>query len=185
MVLRLIRTSWSWLRHVFADGGYACPKLRGALKGKGDWPTEFTKQSDAAQGFEALPRRWVVERTFAWLGRSRRLAKDWEASISSAEAWLLIAHICGIVRRLVRLHAGPTELCVRLSARLCTFSGQVRVQKMPSFAMNVSASSRGMTTPPMSSTSSHLRRCDQYPSRTSSSLPGGFSRAIGASVFGR
>lgn len=71
------------------------------------------------------------------------------------------------------------------SARLCTFFVQVQVQKMPSLAMNSSASLRGRMTPPMSSTSSHLRRCDQYPSLTSSRLPVGFSLAIGASVSSR
>jgi transposase len=105
MGLRPIRTSWPWLRHVFADGGYAGPKLRGALKGHGAWRIEIIKRSDAARGFEVLPRRWVVERTFAWLGRCRRLAKHWEASISSAEAWLLIAHIRIMIRRLARFHA--------------------------------------------------------------------------------
>jgi transposase len=43
------------------------------------------------KGFQLLPRRWVVERTFAWLGRSRRLAKDFEATIASATAWVLLA----------------------------------------------------------------------------------------------
>jgi transposase len=110
MVLRSIRKSWPWLRHVFADGGYAGPKLRGALKDQGDWRIEIIKRSDAARGFEVLPRRWVVERTFAWLGRCRRLAKDWEASISSAEAWLLIAHIRTMTRRLARFYAASVEL---------------------------------------------------------------------------
>ena len=84
-------------------GRYAGPKLRGALKDQGDWRIEIIKRSDAARGFEVLPRRWVVERTFAWLGRCRRLAKDWEASVASAEAWLLIAHIRIMIRRLARV----------------------------------------------------------------------------------
>jgi len=83
------------------DGGYAGPKLREALIGIGQWTIEIVKRSDGAKGFEVLPRRWVVERTFAWLGRCRRLAKDWEKSIESAEAWVLIAHI----RRVTRLRA--------------------------------------------------------------------------------
>ena len=90
------------LRHVFADGGYAGPKLRDALIGIGRWTIQIVKRSDTAEGFEVLPRRWVVERTFAWLGRCRRLAKDWEKTIESAEAWLLIAHIRCISRRLAR-----------------------------------------------------------------------------------
>ena len=55
-----------------------------------------------AGGFEVLPRRWVVERTFAWLGRCRRLAKDWEKSVASSEAWINIAHIRLTTRRLAR-----------------------------------------------------------------------------------
>jgi transposase len=101
-VLASIRKSCPWLRHIFADGGYAGPKLRGALDRIGEWTLQIVKRSDAAQGFEVIPRRWVVERTFAWLGRCRRLAKDWEKSIASAEAWIDIAHIRLTTRRLAR-----------------------------------------------------------------------------------
>ena len=90
------------LRHVFADGGYAGPKLRDALKAIGRWTVQIVKRSDTAQGFEVLPRRWVVERTLAWLGRCRRLSKDWEKSIASAQAWILIAHIRRVTRNLPR-----------------------------------------------------------------------------------
>jgi transposase len=91
------------LRHMFADGGYAGPKLRDALVGLGRWTLQIVKRSDTPNGFEVLPRRWVIERTFAWLGRCRRLTRDWEKSIESAEAWVLIAHI----RRMTRLLAKP------------------------------------------------------------------------------
>jgi len=101
-VLNSIRYANPWLRHVFADGGYAGPKLRGALNKIGDWTLEIVKRSDTAEGFEVLPRRWVVERTFAWLGRCRRLAKEWDRSIASAEAWIDIAHIRVTTRRLAR-----------------------------------------------------------------------------------
>ena len=74
----------------FADGGYAGPKLNGRLAKIGKWTMQIVKRPDAAKGFELLPRRWVVERTFAWLGRCRRLAKDFEATIASATAWLLL-----------------------------------------------------------------------------------------------
>lgn len=100
-VLREVARRYPLLRHLFADGGYAGPKLRHALQALGRWTLQIVKRSDTAEGFELLPRRWVVERTFAWLGRCRRLAKDWEKSIASAEAWLLIAHI----RRMTRLLA--------------------------------------------------------------------------------
>ena len=101
-VLQSIRHSFPWLRHVFVDGGYAGPKLRRALQKIGEWTMEIVKRSGTAQGFEVIPRRWVVERTFAWLGRCRRLAKDWEKSIASAEAWIVIAHIRLVTRRLAR-----------------------------------------------------------------------------------
>ena len=93
---------WPWLRHVFADGGRAGSKLEEALAKAGRWTLEIVKRSDAAKGFELLPRRWVVERTLAWLNRNRRLAKDFEATIESAKAWLMIASTKLMIRRLVR-----------------------------------------------------------------------------------
>jgi transposase len=101
-VLAEARYRFPFMRHVFADGGYAGQKLRGALTKIGEWTLEVIKRSDIAKGFELLPRRWVVERTFAWLGRSRRLAKDWERTLESALAWLFIAHIRTLTRRLAR-----------------------------------------------------------------------------------
>ena len=65
-----------------------------------EWTIEIIKRSDTVKGFEVLRRRWVVERTFAWLGRSRRLSKDWEKSIASTEAWIFVAHIRLLTRRL-------------------------------------------------------------------------------------
>jgi transposase len=106
-VLNSIRARWPWLRHVFADGGYAGPKLKDALRRIGGWNVQIVKRSDTAKGFEVLPRRWVVERTFAWLGRCRRLAKDWEKSIASAEAWVFVAHIRLVTRRLARYCYAP------------------------------------------------------------------------------
>jgi len=101
-VLKAVAARYPMLRHIFADGGYAGPKLRDALKAIGRWTVQIVKRSDTAQGFEVLPRRWVVERTLAWLGRCRRLSKDWEKSIASAEAWITIAHIRRVTRHLAR-----------------------------------------------------------------------------------
>ena len=101
-VLKSLRYRFPWLRHIFADGGYAGDKLRHAMKGNGDWTIEIIKRSDTAKGFEVLPRRWVVERTFAWLGRCRRLAKDWERSIESSTAWAFVANIRLLTRRIAR-----------------------------------------------------------------------------------
>ena len=90
------------LRHIFADGGHAGPRLREALKQIGRWTVKIVKRPDSAEGVEVPPRRWVVERTLAWLGRCRRLSKDWEKSIASAEAWVLIAHIRRVTRYLAK-----------------------------------------------------------------------------------
>src|SRR6202012_2414454 len=94
--------AFPWLRHVFADGGYAGEKLRRTPSRLGRWTLDIVKRSDTAQGFQPLPRRWVVERTIAWLNRNRRLAKDFEATIESAQAWLFIASVKLLSRRIAR-----------------------------------------------------------------------------------
>ena len=101
-LVKAIRYRFPWLRHLFADGAYAGPKLREALCGHGEWNIEIIKRCDTAKGFVVLPRRWVVERTFAWLGRCRRLAKDWERNIEVSTAWTLVASIRLMTRRLAR-----------------------------------------------------------------------------------
>jgi transposase len=102
LVLASIKSAFPWLRHIFADGAYAGEKLAQALAPLGDWALEIVKRSDAAKGFVLLPRRWVVERTFAWLNRNRRLAKDFEELVASASAWIMIASVKMIMRRLAR-----------------------------------------------------------------------------------
>lgn len=102
LVLALIRHAFPWLRHVFADAAYAGDKLKQALSRLGDWVIQIIKRSDAAKGFQLLPRRWVVERTIAWLNRNRRLAKDFEASIESATVWIYIASVKLLSHRLAR-----------------------------------------------------------------------------------
>jgi transposase len=79
-LLKVGRSSFPWLRHVFADSAYAGRKLQHALTKLGNWTIEIVRRSDAAKGFVLLPRRWVVEHTLAWLNRNRRLAKGFEAS---------------------------------------------------------------------------------------------------------
>ncbi|GBR10718.1 IS5 family transposase [Acetobacter oeni] len=95
-----IRSLFPWLRHLIGDGGYAGEKLRGALAELGRWTIEIVKRSDQAEGFVVLPKRWIVERSFAWLGRCRRLTKNVEATIPSSHAWLMIAHIRRVLRKI-------------------------------------------------------------------------------------
>jgi putative transposase len=101
-LLARVRRLQPWLRHIWADGGYAGEKLRGAVAKIGGWKVEIVKRNDDMSGFVVLPRRWVVERTFAWLSRCRRLAKDYERSIASAEAWVYLASIRLMLRRISR-----------------------------------------------------------------------------------
>jgi len=90
------------LRHLFADGGYRGEKLAGFVDSRDNRMIEIVKRPGDVKGFVVLAKRWVVERTFAWLGRCRRLAKDWETSIESSESWTYIASIRLISRRLAR-----------------------------------------------------------------------------------
>ncbi len=101
-LLRIIGRMFPKLRHIFADRVYRGPKLLNAIADLGKWTFEIVTRSQSVGTFKAEPRRWVVERTLAWFGRNRRLAKDFEASIASAEAWVLIASIRLLSRRLAR-----------------------------------------------------------------------------------
>ena len=76
MILDGVRKRWPWLKHLFADGAYDCTQLidKAAFR---DFTIQIIKRSDAAMGFEVIPRRWVVERTFAWMTRRRRLVRDY------------------------------------------------------------------------------------------------------------
>jgi putative transposase len=87
---------------IWADGGYAGKLVAWALA-VGGWTLEIVARPEGAQGFQVLPKRWIVERTFAWLGRCRRLSKDYEALPETTEAWIRIAMIHLMVKRLDRL----------------------------------------------------------------------------------
>jgi putative transposase len=108
LVLEELKGRFGRLRLIWADGGYAgqlVAWVRG-LRSRGKLRLEIVKRSDDAKGFVVLPRRWVVERTFAWLGRSRRLSKDYEETIASSEAFVKLAMIHLMARRLVKkLHS--------------------------------------------------------------------------------
>jgi transposase len=100
-LLHSIHAACPRLRRLFADSAYAGAELRTALAPLGGWTLVIAKKAQA-KGFVLLPRRWVVERTLAWLNRNRRLAKDFEATIASAETWLWIASVKLMLRRLAR-----------------------------------------------------------------------------------
>ncbi len=89
------------LELIWADGGYA-GKLIGWVQERCGWVLEIIKRSDDVKGFKLLPRRWVVERTFGWMGRSRRLSKDYERLPESSEAMVYWTMTRLMVRRLTR-----------------------------------------------------------------------------------
>lgn len=89
------------LRRIWADGGYA-GKLIGWVQATCGWVLEIIKRTDVVKGFKLLPRRWVVERTFGWMGRYRRLSKDYERLPESSEAMVYWTMTRLMVRRLTR-----------------------------------------------------------------------------------
>ena len=92
-----------FLKKLFADGGYQGPQFEQAVaKILPELQVEIVKRSDQAKGFKILPKRWVVERTFAWLGRCRRLAKDFENLTRIALAFVKLASIRFMLRRLCK-----------------------------------------------------------------------------------
>lgn len=100
-LIRGARRLFPFIACVFADGGYAGDKLADAIA---DQPVrlEIVKRSDQAKGFVVIARRWVVERTFSWLRRNRRLAADFENLCAMAEAFIKMAMITLMLRRLAR-----------------------------------------------------------------------------------
>ena len=90
-----------FLKKLFADSAYEGPKFHGALtRILPALETEIVKRSDRHKGFVVLPKRWIVERTIGWLNRCRRLAKDWENLNRNALAFLKLASIRLMLRKL-------------------------------------------------------------------------------------
>jgi transposase len=100
MILDAIRKRWPWVKHLFADGAYDRLQLMDKAAFL-DFTIEIVRRSDTAKGFEILPRRWVVERTFGGMIRWRRLVKDYEQPIDVAEAMIHIAMESLMLRRTV------------------------------------------------------------------------------------
>ena len=104
LVLRKARRAGRTLGKVWVDGGYQAGVLAWARREVG-YALEVVARPPGTAGFAALPRRWVVERSFAWVGRYRRLSKDYEATTATSEAMIWAAFGGTLLRRLVRLRA--------------------------------------------------------------------------------
>ena len=102
LVLEKITHAFSRLRLIWADGGYAGRLIEWVfkLRLRGKVTLEIVKRTDDVRGFKILPKRWIVERTFGWLGRWRRLSKDYEYLTDTSETMIRIAMIGLMTRRL-------------------------------------------------------------------------------------
>ena len=102
MIIELLRRAPT-VRRLFAEGGYQGPKLRAALEELGvSNLIEIVKNPKGVKEFTVLYRRWVVEQTFSWMGRCRRLVKDFERTVGSSRAWSKLAACRFLMRRVAR-----------------------------------------------------------------------------------
>ena len=99
LVLSKLLGRFPRLKLIWADAAYAGHLVDWAHV-LGGWLIEVVKRAKHSHSFEVLPRRWVVERTLGWLGRNRRLSKDYEGLAESSEAWIHIAMIHLMLKRL-------------------------------------------------------------------------------------
>ena len=97
-ILGAVRRRWPWVKHLFADAAYDRLKLMDKAAYL-DFLVEIIRRSDDQNGFEVLPRRWVVERTFGWMMRWRRLVRDYERRIDVSHAMILVAMGGNLLRR--------------------------------------------------------------------------------------
>lgn len=110
LVLDKIRARFPWLELVWTDDGYNAHQVDATVAENLGLRIEIVRRSDDNKGFVVLPRRWVVERTFSWFGRNRRLAKDYENVAVTLTAFVMLASIQIAIRRLCAI----VVFCVRL-----------------------------------------------------------------------
>lgn len=103
-ILRAVKRKSPWVKVAFADGGYNGDEAqRGAFEASRIEVVVVKRTDKKIKGFVVLPKRWIAERTLGWINRSRRLAKDFEGTIESALAWMQIAFIAILLRRLLMM----------------------------------------------------------------------------------
>jgi len=100
-LLRRVRRRLPFIERIFADAGYQGPKMAKTIAATGHWKIEIVKRTDLHR-FVVLPKRWIVERTFAWISRNRRLARDYERYATSVAAFVRLAMIRLMLKRLTK-----------------------------------------------------------------------------------
>jgi transposase len=103
LVLDKIRRRFNWLELIWADGGYNAHQVVSVVAQQPPLRVQIVKRTDDMKGFVVLPRRWVVERTFSWFGRNRRLNKDYENLADTLAAFITMACIQLALRRLAQM----------------------------------------------------------------------------------
>ena len=98
-IIKAVRRRWPWLKHLFADGAYDRGRLMSAAAYR-DFVVEVVRKLEGQQGFQPLPRRWVVERTFGWMGRWRRLVRDYERRSDVSETMIHVSMGALLLRRI-------------------------------------------------------------------------------------
>jgi transposase len=107
-LLKAVIQKSPWVRLAFVDGGYAGHETERAAYEASRIRLTVVKRTDhEIKGFIVLPKRWIVERTFGWVNRARRLAKDFEALITSSQAWLMLSLTFLLIRRIARNYETP------------------------------------------------------------------------------
>lgn len=97
-LLRQVRRLFPFIQRIIGDAGYQGPKMAAAVARTGTWTIEIVKRRDRHR-FVVLPKRWIVERTLAWISRNRRLARDYERHTRTAAAFVQLAMIRLMLRR--------------------------------------------------------------------------------------
>jgi transposase len=100
-LLRQARRRFPFVEKIFADAAYQGPKMAAVVARTGTWAIEIVKRNELHK-FVVLPKRWIVERTFAWISRNHRLARDFERYAASVEAFFRLAMIRLMLKRLTR-----------------------------------------------------------------------------------
>jgi len=100
-LLRTARRLFPFVARIFADAGYQGPKMAKVVARTGRWTLQIVKRSDMHR-FVVLPKRWIVERTFAWISRNRRLTRDFERYARTVAAFVRLAMIRIMLKRLTK-----------------------------------------------------------------------------------
>jgi transposase len=103
-LLRQARRRFPFVERIVADGGYAGPRMHALVARTGDWTLQIVKRSDV-RGFVVLPKRWIVERTLAWISRNRRLSRDYERHTRTAAAFVRLAMVRIMLKRIAVTHS--------------------------------------------------------------------------------